>query len=204
MRQQVNLYQPELKPQRVVLPGRQMLVLGGLFLGALLTYAVINERTLAPLRAEAARLAEAETASEARVETTRKAYPPPLADKSLVARLEARRAVLARTREIATRLRRGDYGSPAGLSPYLEGFARQHVDGTWLTGVRVTRGGASLALEGKSVAPELVPQLLERLSAEPLFQGKAFTSLVLEAAADSFDEIDFAVRTAGVAARDDS
>ncbi len=199
MMQQVNLYQPELRPRRVVLPARQVVLIVGLFALALTVVHAWTYSRLLPLRERAAAVEQQLIAAEARVDQLRESYPPRVADAALRKRLERRRATLAHTREIAVGLRNGAYGAIDGLSGYLAGLARQHVDGTWLTRVRVVRGGRSLGLEGKALAAELVPAYVDRLSNESLFRGKAFEALELEAVSGGLQEIGFTMRTAGLA-----
>jgi hypothetical protein len=134
----------------------------------------------------------------------RQQYPPPIADENLALDLKARQASLAQTREVALKLRAGAFGTSDGLSPYLESFARQHVEGTWLTRVRVQGGGSAVALDGRTLAPELVPVYLQHLAEERVLQGKSFSELSMKSFADDLDEIVFSVRTVGIKLEDDS
>lgn len=202
--QQINLYQPELKPQRAIFPAIRMLQVLGLFVLVLVALSAYTWWQVQPLHARKAQAQQNLAAATTQVEQMRAQYPPPQRDESLVVNLAARRAALEQTREIVVRLESGAFGSVTGLSPYLTGFARQHVDGTWLTGVRVLRGGAALALEGRALRPELVPAYLERLSEESVFSGKSFSELQLSTGEDTLNEIRFSVRTDGVQPRDGS
>jgi hypothetical protein len=198
MRQDINLYQAHLRPRRVVLPAATMAPVGVLVLLALAGLSAWGHAQLTPVR-ERARLAEAEVeTSRQRLEETRAQFPPRQPDQRLVVEFDRRSHILEQTRDIVTRLRSGAYGSPAGLSSYLEGLARQHVEGTWLTGVKIGGGGQAVGLIGKTLLPELVPAYLERLAQEPSFSGKAFSALELSAITDGLGEIAFAVATPGI------
>ncbi|MGE0482870.1 MAG: hypothetical protein AB7Q81_01895 [Gammaproteobacteria bacterium] len=202
MRQDINLYQTHLRPRHVVLPAATMARIGVVVLLALAGLSAWGYAQLTPVR-ERARLAEAEVdSSRQRLEETRIKFPPRQPDQRLVAEFERRSHTLEQTRDIATRLRGGAYGSPDGLSSYLEGLARQHVEGTWLTGVKIGGGGQAVGLLGKTLLPELVPAYLERLAQEPSFRGKAFSALELSAITDGLGEIAFAVHTPGIALED--
>ncbi len=204
MKQQVNLYQRELKRRSVAFSAVRMAQCLLLLIVGLVALQTWNWLAVKPLRAQAASAENALIAAEDRLESVRIAYPPPVPDPTLATTLRQRRAVLAQTEEIAFKLDSGAFGTTAGLSAYLTGFARQHIEGTWLTGVRVVGGGSALALEGKSLMPELVPAYLERLADEKVFQGKTFSDLQLRALNDGLEAIGFAISTAGVAPRDDS
>ncbi|MCB1746991.1 MAG: hypothetical protein H6977_04800 [Gammaproteobacteria bacterium] len=199
MKQEINLYQPHLRPRRVVLPAATMARIGVVVMLALAGLTAWGQAQLEPVRARA-RAAEADVEfSRQRLEDTRVKFPPRQPDPALAAAFERRQHTLDQTRQIVTRLRSGAYGSTAGLSSLLVGLARQHVEGTWLTGVKVGSGGRAVGLTGKTLLPELVPAYLERLSQEASFRGKAFSALDLSAVSDGLGEIAFAVHTPGIA-----
>lgn len=204
MNQQVNLYQPMFRPRRTTLPAvamAQMLAVVVVALGLLYAYASWQLRPLSD-RVEALRTRL--PAAEQRVADLRVEYPAPVESPALRGQLDRAQQRLSQTREIANKLRSGAYGSIAGLSPYLEGFARQHVEGTWLTRVRVRSGGRVIGLDGKALIPELVPAYIDRLSAEGTFKGTAFSAFELKTDEGGLDEVNFSVRTPGIAAEDGS
>ena len=108
------------------------------------------------------------------------------------------------TRQIVSKLRSGVFGRIGGLSVFLEGFARQHVEGTWLTQVRVRAGGRSIGLQGKALLPDLVPAYIDRLSKEPVLKGTSFSNMELRAVPGQLDVVGFSVRTSGISADDES
>lgn len=204
MKQQVNLYQAELKPRRIPFDAtRVALVLAGVMVAITALYAVRLSQ-VAPLEAQAAAATERLAASEVRVAELRRTHPPAVVDKALKQTLKSRQARLADTRAIAQKLRSGEFGSVDGLSGYLEGFARRHVEGTWLTAVRVQRGGNALGFEGRTLAPELVPAYLDGLREEALFSGRNFSALSMLASDEGANAIRFRVSTAGISAPEDA
>jgi Tfp pilus assembly protein PilN len=62
----------------------------------------------------------------------------------------------------------------SGFSEYFDSLSKQVMPGLWLTGFSFKDNGASLSLEGSTLKPEYVPQLITKLSAEPAFKGKTF------------------------------
>jgi hypothetical protein len=62
----------------------------------------------------------------------------------------------------------------------MRAFARQSLDGVWLTGFEIDAGGRELALSGRALGAELVPRYLERLNHESLLQGRQFSSLKVD------------------------
>lgn len=88
------------------------------------------------------------------------------------------REVAFRQRLLAT-IVPGDEAEAAGFARHLQGLARQHIDGLWFTEIQLHQGGQQLALLGQTRAPEYVPQYLQKLSEEPVFEGHRFRVLRL-------------------------
>jgi hypothetical protein len=194
--QQINLYQPELRPRRVPLRATSMAaitVIVMLALGALYVYAWWQVKPL-DRRLVVARAAV--EAAEARLQALRAAHPPATLDSALRDEVARKRGLLEATRAVADRLASGGFGSVEGLSAYLVGLSRQHREGSWLTSFAVEEGGAAVSLGGRALAPELVPAYLARLSAEQRFRGKTFNVMRLTAVGEEAPgEVDFAVQT---------
>jgi Tfp pilus assembly protein PilN len=83
-------------------------------------------------------------------------------------------------RQVFDVLQKGDIGNTKGYSAYLQAFARQIVDGVWLTGITLIGAGNEIGLQGKAVQPELVPVYMNRLKKEPVMQGKSFGTLEMQ------------------------
>lgn len=200
MRQEINLYQAELRPRRVPFPAIHMLavvVLVALVLAAAQAWSVTR---VAPLRARVAQIEGDVAAAETRLATARAQHQPPLPDPALGQQLEARERILVQTRAVAERLERGDYGTTTGLSPLLVALSRQHLEGIWLTAVRVDDGGRAVGLRGRTLLPELVPTYLQRLAQEASFAGKTFDALHIDTLADGLGEVAFEVLSTGMTA----
>lgn len=77
-------------------------------------------------------------------------------------------------------LKSGAVGNTSGYSQYLRAFARQTVQGLWLTGFSIQGDAAYLSLSGGVLNPELLPAYVQRLGKEPVMQGKSFGSLQMQ------------------------
>lgn len=197
MMQQINLFQPALREPTPLFGARAMLrtvlaVLVGL--GVVYVWAVVQ---VGLLEREAKDLAAARERAEQRLAELQAQLPKRVPDPALAARLEAQQFELQQTRRLMSVLSEGTFGNNVGLSPYLVGFARQHVPGTWLTRVDVAAGGTRIGLEGRAQAPELVPLYVQRLADEPVFEGQVFSHLELDRAPDEAT-VAFALATDGV------
>lgn len=89
----------------------------------------------------------------------------------------------------------GPEAAKANFSEVLEGLGRQRVDGVWLTRIELAAGGEQLAIEGQSLAPEHVPQLLLQMKSEPVFNGRTFAELVLERRDEDARVLEFSIRS---------
>jgi len=71
-----------------------------------------------------------------------------------------------------------------GFSLHLEGLARQHFDGLWLTTIELVHGGERMGLAGVAGEPEMVPRYIRNLSNEKVFAGTEFDVFSLERSQD--------------------
>lgn len=201
MIQQVNLYTTELRPKREPLGSH---VAGGLLvvLAVFLVLAggfahwnssrALEEQRVIRHQVEALQdeLAGLEKTVAARIED------PSLikAMRELDRNVQQRRQVLAQVESLV--VADGRY-----FSVYLEGLARQTVDGLWLTTIDLGRSASNIRLTGETRAGERVPEYLQRLSNEPAFSGSEFHSFALDRGEDG-GLIQFRVATDGAGEED--
>jgi MSHA biogenesis protein MshI len=121
--------------------------------------------------------------------------PSRVVDPALKATVEA----LQSRRDAQLRLLHalGDQGPSqlGGFSAHLEGFANSPIPGLWLVGFSIEDGGSALAINGSTRAPELAPQLVERLRAQSTFNGLEFQQFHMERSALYEGVIDFTLDT---------
>jgi hypothetical protein len=105
--------------------------------------------------------------------------------------------------QIFDTLQTGEFGDTDGYSRYLQAFSRQITDGLWLTGFAIYGAGNEIALQGRTLRPELLPLYISRLTREPAMQGKSFSMLEMQQPENSADTGDAAsgqaARRAGLA-----
>mgnify|MGYP001338010500 CR=1 FL=1 len=71
-------------------------------------------------------------------------------------------------------------GEGHGFSEYLRAFARQSVNGLWLTGFSLSEGGSKMVIGGRALRPDLVPDYIKRLGKERIMQGQPFSTLDMQ------------------------
>ncbi len=95
--------------------------------------------------------------------------PDPLLEAE-IAKLDSE---LRQAHEAMSALKGGTFGNQEGFAEYLRAFARQSVEGLWLTEFNIT-GGGELEMRGRVLRPDLVPNYLQRLSREEVLAGRSF------------------------------
>lgn len=180
MSQQINLYNQALLPKVDVFSGRMVLLaFGGILLLSLLFYAwsawdagrLAREdqqqtQRLSALQSDITRLAQAVGARK----------PSP----QLTAELESLEALLAGRNEVMAVLRSGALGDTKGVSEYFRAFARQTLDGLWLTGFTIVGAGHDITIEGRALQAELVPGYIRKLRREGSLRGHGFGTLSVQ------------------------
>lgn len=77
-------------------------------------------------------------------------------------------------------LQGGSLGNTQGYSGYMRAFARQTVNGLWLTEFAIKGAGQDMLLGGRTLRPELVPAYIQRLKQEAATQGRDFAALDMQ------------------------
>ena len=175
MSQQINLFSPIFLTQKKHFSAHTMVqALALIGFGALAFFAYAYWQT-AGMTKQAANTTRRLAMEQARLEKVKANYAPRGKSQLLqqeMARLETQMTARADVLEL---LKGGEFGRTAGFSEYLRAFARQTVDGLWLTGFSIK--GNDMEISGRAQQPELVPTYLQRLQREPTMQGKAFANL---------------------------
>jgi hypothetical protein len=185
MSQQINLYNQALLPKVDVFSGRMVLLaLAGIFLLGLLSYAwsawdatrlaheeKLQEAQLVVLQADMTRLGTEVGARK----------PGP----QLTAELESLDALLAGRNEVIAVLKSGVLGDTRGVSEYFRAFARQTLDGLWLTGFTIVGAGNDITIEGRTLRAELVPGYVGKLRREEVLRGHGFGTLSVQKPAET-------------------
>ena len=114
---------------------------------------------------------------------------------ALAAELQKTGADVKALQQLFDLLQTGEIGNTRGYSSYLQAFARQITGGLWLTGLTIQGAGNEIALQGRTLQPDLVPAYISRLTREPVMQGKSFSMLEMrQPPAEAADGSEAAVR----------
>lgn len=180
MSQQINLFNPIfLKKKKyfsalTMAQGLGMILLGSIVVVA---YAQIQLKTL---KAETVATANQLKQTRAQLAKVAADYAPRQKNKDLEEEIVRTELEIKYQKRAFDIVHSGGVGNTSGYSEYLRAFARQIVDGLWLTSFSISGTGSNLELRGKTLQPQLVPIYINRLGQEPVMRGKAFDTLAME------------------------
>ncbi len=67
-------------------------------------------------------------------------------------------------RDWADLLQKGELGNAQGYSQWLETLAGVHVEGVWLQGLEIVKGGQNVSIQGKSLNADAVMRYIEAVN----------------------------------------
>jgi hypothetical protein len=182
--QQINLYNSALLPQVDAFSGRVVvLALGGILLLSLLAYgwSAWDATQLAAQQQQQQGELNALQSDITRLAQQSASHKP---NPQLTAELQSIEALLAGRNEVMTVLKGGSLGDTKGVSEYFRAFARETVDGLWLTGFSIVGAGNEISIEGRALRAELVPGYIGKLRREDVLRGHGFGTLKVQLPAE--------------------
>ena len=176
MSQQINLFNPQFLEKRKYFSAMTMVqALGLLLLGIVAFYgfAVWNERDLARRATESSRAYELQKQQFAKASAD---LNPDKREAQIDQDLKNVEAAIALRKVLLSEIQSG---GAYVYSEYLRAFARQSVQGLWLTGIQIGESGGPMTLSGRALQPDLVPVLISRLQREAVLKGRPLEALVI-------------------------
>lgn len=204
MIQQINLYQPIFRQQKKVFSAVAMLQVLAVVVLALAVIYTFTYRQMLQTRQQMTELEARHVAAQAEVDNYQKQFPVRTRSKQLEHKLARQQRDLGEKNRVLQALKKGGFGNTDGFSAYLEGFARQTVNGAWINRFSISAGGKSVALGGSAIQPELVPMYIQQLSGEKSFKGLTFEQLDLERSVEAPWKVDFKLFTSEATLPDNS
>ena len=106
------------------------------------------------------------------------------ADPGLLEEIAERERELQDKRRVLNLLSGETLGNTHGFAEQLAALGRTHSEGLWLQRIELEDGGRRLALQGRALAAELVPEFLDALEGEVAFNGVAFNRVTVRSVTD--------------------
>ncbi len=178
--QQVNLYHPMFHKQEVPFSAATMGILLAILIFAYFITYVVTWVQLQGIDGQLQAARERQATMESNIAMLSEQAPTAETDNELVRKLERLRKQRDLRKEAMVILEGSMMQKQTEFSSFFTGLARQHIDGLWLQRIHILSGGDELELGGGVTHPELVPQLLGKLSGEEAFRGHIFEVLSLQ------------------------
>jgi len=203
MSQQINLFNPVfLKQKKYFSVVTMFQALGLILVGSAVFYGYADYQVKL-LAKQSEETSKRYASEQIRFANFSNEFSPQQSNQTLQDELTRLEAQLTAQREILDTLKTGVIGNTEGYSEYMRAFARQTVNGLWLTGFSIDGDGAQMSLRGMVLAPQLVPAYVLRLNKEKIMRGKNFASLQMRQAgsADSSGKahVEFSMQSTSVA-----
>ncbi len=180
MSQQINLFNPIFLKQKKYFSVVTMLqALGLIVLGCIVFYgyAWYQVQLLATQTREMTKRYEAE---QKRLLNYANEFSPERSSQMLNEELHGLEEQVAVQQKMLNTLRSGAIGNTQGYSEFMRAFARQSVNGLWLTGFEINGDGAQMSLRGAVTNPQLLPAFIQRMNREAVMRGKSFSTLQMK------------------------
>lgn len=180
MSQQINLFNDNVRKPGQAFSVRNMLQgLGAILFCAILFYAY-SEYQNRQLQEQLAEANKSLTSEQARLANLTADYSRQRSGLTLEQELKKASSEAVAQREIINALKSGVIGNTRGYSEYMQAFARQALNGLWLTGFNIDGDATQMSISGAALSPEMVPGYILRLNNEKVMRGKTFSSLQMQ------------------------
>ncbi len=180
MSQQINLFNPVFLTQKKYFSVLTMLqALGLILLGSALFYGYALYQ-VAQMSRQTEEMGKRYAAEQARLANFAGEFSPQRTSQMLEQELKSLESQAAVQENLLNMLKSGAIGNTEGYSEYMRAFARQAINGLWLTAFSITGDGAQMSLSGAALNPQLVPVYIQRLGNEKIMRGKTFADFQMQ------------------------
>lgn len=173
--QQINFYQVQFKPKKVILPARQFLLIAFVAIAAFLVMSSYLHVDQLSKQANVDKKQSQIAKEEAQLIELRKQVEKLKEDPLLKAELTALQKAQIENKEILDFLQNEQLGNTTGFAENLVALSEQHIENLWLTQFSLLNAGHFIALNGQTTNAELVPEYIDSLAKAQPFKGKTFS-----------------------------
>lgn len=195
MIQQVNLYQDGLKTKTTsdlnnYLYGIALAAL--LFLGFSIYLLIDQNNTETNIEQAHQQLSD----TEQQVQLMQEQYPEQQVDTFIQQEISRYENILSSLSQVVYLLSDNKSDQTQGFSRYLSALARQSSADIWLTEISIDAERNYLSLHGSTFNTKTIPEFLQKLHQETVFNGRVFDSLNMTQSIKIKKQLDFNVSTA--------
>ena len=177
MSQQINLLNPALIKQKDLLNTNNMTITLGLLSALMLGYYGYAQKQLSLLTMQRSQIAEELTMVQAQLKQTALLHAPHELNKALLDQIKQLEQKAAMQQQVLQTVNLSSATPDKGYAALMRAFARQSIDGLWLTSFSIDSNSERLNISGRTLQADLVPEYISRLGNEPALKGKSFSAL---------------------------
>lgn len=174
MKQNINLYKTEKKGLVAQFTSREMIWILSGFLTILFLITTVNLYKHFVIKKQLNILDKEKLEQSQKLQEMAGQIPEEQTRNQLIAEIKKMTTEKKDKEEILDLLLTAQVRKINGYAGFFDALARGTVSGLWLTEFGFKEGGDYVYLKGESLKAEYVPKMIEKLSAEPVFQGKTF------------------------------
>jgi len=177
MSQQINLLNPALIKQKDFLNPNNIVMTLGVLSVLMLGYYGYAQQQLSLLSTQRSQVAEELTATQAQLKQTALLHTPRAPDKTLLEQITQLEQKEIMQQQILRTVDQSSATPEKGYAALMRAFARQSLDGLWLTSFSFDSQTERLNISGRTLQAALVPEYIAHLGNEPALKGKLFSAL---------------------------
>lgn len=177
MSQQINLINPSLIKQKNFLNSNNIAITLGLLSVLMLGYYSYAQKQLSLLTTQRSQIAEELSATQATLQQTVLLHTPHEMNKALLEQITQLEHKETMQQQILQTVKQSSATPEKGYAALMRAFAKQSIEGLWLTSFSVDSRSEQLNINGRTLQGNLVPEYISRLGNEPALKGKLFAAL---------------------------
>ncbi len=174
MNQQINLFQPEFRPQTRLFPAGFMLQATAIVLLGITLMYFFAEQRVASVEQELVAVARQESVVLDRLQNIGPLINAVTGETNWSDQLDEGLRMLAERQAVLNLIQGSTLGDTRGFSRHLAALSRQDLDGLWLTHIALSALGDKTRLEGRAIRAELIPLYVQGLASEAPFAEQRF------------------------------
>ena len=187
MKQQINLYTAEFRPETNAFQSTFMFQAAGVLVLALVLIYAFAQQGVTGIDDELDIVARQEAAALERLENVRPLITAVTGEQSWSAQLEEAASTLAERQAVLAMIQGTTFGDTKGFSRHLRALARQDLDGLWITHLVLSALGDRTRIDGRAIRAELIPLYVQNLASEPAFAQQRFHQFQIDNPVDDDD-----------------
>jgi hypothetical protein len=177
MSQQINLLNPALIKQKDFFNSNNIAMMLGLLSILMLGYYGNAQKELSLLATQRSQAAESLSVAQAQLKQSVLLHTPHTPNKALIDQIMQLEQKEKMQQQILQTVNLSSATPEKGYAALMRAFAKQSLDGLWLTSFSFDSANEKLNISGRTLQADLVPEYISHLSKEPALKGKLFSAL---------------------------